>query len=241
MKRIFGCSALALFVLSGCGTTEQITVNISAAASMQNALEDVETMYEAENENVDLQINYGGSGTLVTQIEEGAPTDIFISASESNFKVLEDENLILNKVNLLKNELVLITNEDKPVESLSDAASIAIGTPDAVPAGTYAVQSLKNSDLYDKYEDKLIQAKDVTEVLSYVASGNADIGAVYNTDAISSDQVKVITAIDDSLHDPIIYPMGTLTKNEGVSDVYDYLQSDEAIKVFEEYGFVANE
>lgn len=218
---------------------EITTVNVQAAASMQNALDQIVTDYNAEGHNV--VVNYGGSGTLVTQIQQGAPADIFISASQSNFDTLEETNPMQEQTTLVSNDLVLITNKDSNISKLEDADVIAIGTPDAVPAGTYAIQTLDKLGLSNKLADKLVQTKDVTEVLTYVETGDADVGFVYNTDALSSDKVKVIESYDESYHDPITYPIGLLTDNKEASDFYQYLNSSDAKSVFAEYGFSIDE
>ncbi len=240
MKKITIIIIIAIAILGAImissSNTKEAAVNIQAAASMQNALDEIIANYDGE-----VTVNYGGSGTLVTQIQEGAPADIFISASMSNFDNLKQTNEIKSEDILVNNKLVLITNNDSQIDSLDQVNTIAIGTPDAVPAGTYAMQVIEANNLSDKVSEKLVQTKDVSEVLTYVETGNADLGFVYNTDALSSDAVKVIYEFDDSQHDSIEYPIGLLTDNPEAKQFYDYLLSDEAISVFENYGFVAHE
>lgn len=226
-------------VMSMIRGSEEETIYVQAAASMQNALTEIEPLFEEQG--YDLEMNYGGSGTLVTQIQEGAPADIFISASTSNFDNLKETNEMVDEATLLNNDLVLIKNKDSDIDSLEGANTIAIGTPDAVPAGTYAMQTLEKLGLADSLSSKLVQTKDVSEVLTYVETGDADLGFVYNTDALSSDQVEVVESYDDSYHDPITYPIGLLTDNPGAKDFYDYLMGDEASAIFEKYGFKVNE
>lgn len=251
-KSIYAATLLTGVVLfSGCSNGEETTsdaaestevteVTVSAAASLQNAFGDIETTYESEHEDVDLVFNFGGSGTLATQIQEGAPADIFFSASQKNYDVLDEDGLIQEGIPLLENSLVLITNKENPVNSVEEASTIAIGTPDAVPAGTYAKQTLEAQGLWDTLQPNIVQTKDVTEVLTSVETGNADVGYVYNTDAISSDTIEVVSTVDSSLHDAIVYPVGLLTDNEEAKEFYDYLQTDEAIDIFEDYGFIGN-
>lgn len=226
-------------VMSMIRGSEEEAIYVQAAASMQNALTEIEPLFEEQG--YDLEMNYGGSGTLVTQIQEGAPADIFISASTSNFDNLKETNEMVDEATLLNNDLVLIKNNDSDIDSLEGANTIAIGTPDAVPAGTYAMQTLEKLGLADSLSSKLVQTKDVSEVLTYVETGDADLGFVYNTDALSSDQVEVVESYDDSYHDPITYPIGLLTDNPGAKDFYDYLMGDEASAIFEKYGFKVNE
>lgn len=221
--------------------TDQTTnpIYVQAASSMQNALSEIETNFEKQG--YDLQINYGGSGTLVTQIQEGAPADIFISASTANFQTLKATNPMIDETNLVGNQLVLIAPKDSSINSLEDVNKIAMGTPQAVPAGTYALQVLESYNLTDQLADKLVQTKDVSEVLTYVETGNADLGFVYNTDALSSDEVEVVYRFGNDEHDPIEYPIGLLTDSSDAKAFYDYLQTEEAQTIFGEYGFVINE
>lgn len=218
---------------------EQNPIYVQAASSMQNALTEIETNFESQG--YDLQINYGGSGTLVTQIQEGAPADLFISASKTNFETLEATNPMVENTNLVGNELVLIAPKDSSINSLDQVNKIAIGTPEAVPAGTYAMQVLDRRNLTSQVSDKLVQTKDVSEVLTYVETGNADLGFVYNTDAVSSADVQVVYSFDEDEHDPIEYPIGLLTDSSDAKAFYDYLQTEEAQSIFREYGFVINE
>lgn len=240
-KKLIGILVVAIAVtgiIINLSDEEQNPIYVQAAASMQNALTEIETNFESQG--YDLQINYGGSGTLVTQIQEGAPADLFISASKANFETLDATNPMVENTNLVGNELVLIAPKDSSIKSLDDVNTIAIGTPEAVPAGTYAMQVLDGRDLTSQVSDKLVQTKDVSEVLTYVETGNADLGFVYNTDAVSSDEVQVVYRFGADEHDPIEYPIGLLTDSSDAKAFYDYLQTEEAQAIFGEYGFVIN-
>ena len=122
---------------------------------------------------------------------------------------------------------------------------IAIGTPESVPAGKYAEQVMKALNIYDQVKDKFVFAKDVRSVLNYVDTKSVDLGVVYKTDAITSENVKILSSAPTNLHDEIVYPMGMIkeTKNkEAVVKFYAYLQSEQAQEVFVKYGFtVLNE
>ncbi len=241
MKKIIIPIIVVVIVILFVGNKSEETpvINVQAASSMQNALSEIEANFEQLGYNV--QINYGGSGTLVTQIQEGAPADIFISAAQSNFDTLKETNSMVEETVLVDNQLVLITNKDSGIDDISEAKTIAIGTPESVPAGSYAMQVLDNMGMTNDVSDKLVQTKDVSEVLTYVETGDADVGFVYNTDAISSDEVKVIAEYDTSLHDPITYPVGLLTDNPDAKAFYDYLQTAEAQDILLKYGFSAHE
>ena len=231
------------------GAAQQVELTISAAASMTDALQEIQQAYEAEHANVKLNFNFGASGALQQQIEQGAPADLFLSAAVKNMKALEDKQLIdsSHEKDLLANELVAVVNAKEPaqVSGMEDLKGtglkkIAIGIPESVPAGNYAKEALTNAKLWDTLQSKLVQAKDVRQVLQYVETGNADAGFVYKTDALTSDQVNVAFTVDPSAYTPIVYPVGIVkaTKHsKEAGDFYDYLQTDSALDIFKKYGF----
>ncbi|WP_342431910.1 molybdate ABC transporter substrate-binding protein [Neobacillus sp. FSL H8-0543] len=255
MKKFFYTGfALAIIILSACtnkGETQQreIELTISAAASLNAALSEIKTNFEQENKHISLFYNIGGSGTLHQQILQGAPVDIFLSASNVQFKELTKKGFIdkHDQVDLLSNQLVLITNKDNPAvfKQFSDLQEgvikkIAIGTPETVPAGMYAKQTLQNLGLWEILLPKIIQTKDVSQVLAYVETGNVEAGIVYMTDAKISDKVKVVSVAEQDAHDTIIYPAGIIksSKNKEEAALFlSYLQSTSAKTIFEKYGF----
>ncbi|MCM3588090.1 molybdate ABC transporter substrate-binding protein [Mesobacillus maritimus] len=248
---------LFLFLLAAlisCGKSqnqgdETISLTISAAASLNEALSEIKTIYESDHKGIELLLNFGGSGSLQQQITQGAPVDLFFSAAEDRYNQLVDEGLIDStySTDLLGNQLVLITPKQSNVniEKLqdlltSDVRQIAIGIPETVPAGMYAQQTLKQLGLWEKLSEKIIPSKDVRQVLSYVETNNVDAGIVYKSDALSSNKVNNVMIIAAELHDPIIYPVGIVdgTKNqEEAVKFFKFLQSDDAIKIFQKYGF----
>ncbi|WP_404292576.1 molybdate ABC transporter substrate-binding protein [Cytobacillus kochii] len=229
---------------------EPVELTISAAASLQDAMSEIDEMYAEQHPETKLTFNFGGSGSLQQQISQGAPVDLFFSAAEDKFDILVEEGNIAKEdgVNLLGNSLVLITPADE--ENLTgftdltkkEVEQISLGTPESVPAGAYGVESLENMGLWNELEAKTVYAKDVRQVLSYVETGNVNAGIVYKTDALASDKVEIIDTAGADTHTPIIYPVGIVkdTKNyDAAKEFYTFLQSDEALKVFEEYGFTA--
>ncbi|MCM3175124.1 MULTISPECIES: molybdate ABC transporter substrate-binding protein [unclassified Paenibacillus] len=228
---------------------ETVDLTISAAASLTDAMKEIETNFEAANPNINLNFNFGASGALQQQIEQGAPSDIFVSAASKNMNALVEENLIAeaDQQNLLQNSLVAVVSADRAdeVSTESDLTSdtiktIAIGIPESVPAGTYAKEALTNAKLWDQLESKLVQGKDVRQVLQYVETGNADAGFVYKTDALTSDQVKIAFEVDKTSYTPANYPVGIIegTKHRTEAEqFYTYLQSPEVLDVFAKYGF----
>lgn len=234
---------------SGANSTasSKVELLVSAAASLTESMDELKTIYEAAHNDVNLTFNYGASGTLQQQIEQGAPADLFLSAGKKQMDALLDKGLIDAKLsaNLLTNDLVLIVPENATVqinalEDLGQAGNIAIGTPESVPAGKYAQQTLTYYKLWDSLQPKLVMTKDVKQVLSYVETGNADAGFVYKTDAAVSAKVKIALTADPASHDPIEYPAGVLTGSQHPDEAkafYEFLQSAEAMEVFKKYGF----
>lgn len=263
MKKVSGLlvfSFLLILSLVGCsaGNTTQPSTNvtqakpteimISAAASLQNSLTELQKDYTQKTPGLKLTYVFGASGTLQQQIEQGAPADLFISAGKAQMDALEQKNLIVkeSKVNLLGNDLVLVTGKDNStVTSLEDLSKssvgkISIGTPESVPAGKYAQESLTNLKLWDIIKPKFVLAKDVTQVLNYVETGNVDAGIVYQSDAQGSTKVKVVTVMPASSYKPVAYPAAVIaaTKNkQAAEDFLKYLQSSDAKQIFAKYGF----
>lgn len=226
---------------------ETVTLNISAAASLQEAMAELETKFKEIEPNVKLEVNLGASGALQQQIEEGAPCDVFISAGEKQMTALSDKDLLLADTNktLLTNDLVLVAAKGTKVKGLDelstdDISKIAIGDPESVPAGKYAKEVLDNTKLYDKVEDKLVLAKDVKEVLAWVQQGNAEVGFVYLSDAQGADGVEVAYTTEADSHSPINYPIAVLKsseKQDKAKAFEDFLLSADGQTILEKYGF----
>ena len=236
--------------VGGCSNStdkETVTLNISAAASLQEAMIEIETKFKEIEPNVKLEVNLGASGSLQQQIEEGAPCDVFISAGEKQMASLEDKDLLLEDTNktLLRNDLVLVAPEGIEIKDLQTLTTdiidkIAMGDPQSVPAGKYAKEVLDNTKLYKKVEDKLVLAKDVKEVLSWVQQGNAQAGFVYLSDAQGAKGIKVVYTTKKDTHSPINYPISVLkaSKNQDKAKAFeDFLLSADGQVILEKYGF----
>lgn len=244
---LVGCSSEKTAPPSPTDTQAKSTeIMISAAASLKDSLTEIQKNYTQTKPDVKLTINFGASGTLQQQIEQGAPVDLFISAGKSQVDALEQKNLLVkeSRIDLLGNDLVLVTGKDNSkiasIEDLTKAEKVSIGTPESVPAGKYAQDSLNNLKLWDALQPKLVMAKDVTSVLNYVETGNADAGFVYRSDAQSSTKVKVVAVVPESSHKPIVYPAAIIsaTKNKQATEEFlKYLQSPDAQQIFAKYGF----
>ena len=233
---------------------EETEILVAAAASLKNAYEEeLIPMFEAQYPGVTVKGTYDSSGKLQTQIEEGLEADVFMSAAKKQMKALDEEGMIDSDsiVDLLENKIVLIvpTGSDKGIQSFEDivkADSIALGDPAIVPAGQYSEEALTNLGLWDQIQDKTSFGTNVTEVLNQVAACSADAGIVYATDAASmADQVEVVAeAPEGSLKTKVIYPVAVVKDSanaEVAANFVEFLTSDEAMKVFEAYGFSKGE
>lgn len=230
-------------------TTEKIELTISAAASLEDAFNEIKRVFEEEHPNIKLFFNFGGSGALQKQIIQGAPVDIFFSAAEDKFDELVTKNMIdpNQGKDMLENTLVLIIPKDsknsiKGFEDLVEVndKKIALGTPEAVPAGNYGKQTLKSLGVWEQIQSNLVFAKDVRQVLTYVETGNAAAGIVYKTDALTSDKVTVVTEAASNSHDPIVYPAGIIKSSKHMKEaeiLYEFLQETKAKDTFKKYGF----
>jgi molybdate transport system substrate-binding protein len=252
----FLCDALG-YDISATSSNGAVTVNIvtkielmiSAAASMTEALKELQTLYNAAKPNTKLTFNFASSGTLQTQIEQGAPSDVFISAATKNMDTLKTKGLLIDSTikNILGNDVVLVVPKDSTLKLSSfadvtsgDVKTIAIGNVDSVPAGSYAKDVFTYYQIWDQVEKKAVFGSDVKQVLSWVETGNADCGVVYSTDAASSGKVKIIATAIDASHKPIIYPAAVVratTHSAAAADFVNFLSTDAAKALFVKYGF----
>ncbi|WCM59939.1 molybdate ABC transporter substrate-binding protein [Paenibacillus polymyxa] len=262
-----------ILLLSGCGTKQQLDSNvgsagqngsssqtssktaetteltISAAASLTDALKEIQHSYESIHTGIKLNFNFGGSGALEKQIEQGAPSDLFLSASTKNMKSLVDQQLIDTKKQKtwLTNKLVAVIPADGTMNIASvtdltkkEVKKVAIGIPESVPAGNYAQEALTKAELWDTLQNKLVQAKDVRQVLQYVETGNADVGFVYKTDALTSQKAKIAFEVDPKTYSPVEYPIGIVKASKHIQEAEDFyacLQSQESLNIMAKYGF----
>ena len=224
-----------------------IELNISAAASLKESMADIQEEFKKVKPNVTLTVNFGASGSLQQQIEQGAPCDIFISAGQSQMKALGDKSLLLENTikDLVKNDLVLVGPKDTNITGVSDlntdkVKKIAVGEPKSVPAGKYADEVFTSLGIKDAVTPKLVFAKDVKEVLAWSTSGNTEVGFVYKSDALSSPNSKIIETIPADKHSPITYPIGIIkaSKNPDAAKAFeDFLFTDTCTVIFEKYGY----
>lgn len=233
-------------------STEETTILVAAAASLKYSYEEeLIPMFEAANPGIKVESTFDSSGKLKTQIEEGLGADVFMSAATKQMTELQESGMIDadSVVDLLENKIVLIVPDGVEAkvtsfEDITNADTIAVGDPESVPAGQYAKEALTSLGVWDEVEAKSTKGTNVTEVLNWVAEGSADAGIVYATDAATTENVIVIAeAPEGSLAQKVIYPVGMVSESENkeaAQKFIEFLQSDEALAVFEQYGFAAN-
>ena len=240
--------ALLFVLLISCTPKQSNSLTVSAAASLQNLLAEVQKEYAKFQPDVKITYNFGASGALQQQIEQGAAVDIFISAAAKQMDALESKNLLLadTRKNLLGNQIVLIVpkNSNK-VSSFADLKSdriikIALGEPNSVPAGKYAQEVLSYYQILEATKPKFVFAKDVRQVLSYVETKNVDAGIVYITDTKQSKLVEVVATAPAKSHSPVVYPIAVIQSSKNVTqarEFTDFLLSQEVNNIYKKYGF----
>lgn len=227
-------------------------VNISAAASLKECLNEIIAAYGKKMPNTRIIPNYEASGKLQKQIENGAPVDLFISANQDKMDAVEKKALIKkgSRINLLENKVVLIVPVTKPsvIDSFAalggdtlKANGLAIGDPKVVPAGAYALEVLAFFKIKEQVLPKVVYAQNVRAVLAYVAQGEVDAGVVYLTDAlVMKERVKIVATAPEGSHQPTIYPAAVVTTGAnaaGGEAFLAFLKGDVATSIFIQYGF----
>lgn len=268
MKRralILGSLALSVsLLLSACGGSaassqaasasseasgESVQLTVFAAASLTETLNEIAEQYKTVAPNVELVFNFDSSGTLKTQIEEGADCDLFLSAAQKQMNALQDEDLINTgtRVDLLENKVVLAVPAGNPadIQSFEDIGTdqckrIALGNED-VPVGSYSVEILTNLGILDELEsgNKITYGSNVKEVTTQVKEAAADCGIVYATDAFSAGLETVDQATAEECG-PVIYPAALTASTEHADEAQaflDYLTTDDAAAIFASVGF----
>lgn len=276
-KAIAALLALAVSMtacLTGCGRTntntsadasEKTELVVFAAASMTETLNQIKTDYEAQHKDITLTYNFDSSGTLKTQIQEGATCDVFISAAQKQMDQLDaskdntanPEQLDFinsdSRMDLLENKVVLVVPENNPknINSFDDLKSklesgdvlLAMGNSD-VPVGQYTQKILQYLGLDEKAladTGKITYGSNVKEVTTQVSEGSADCGVVYYTDAYSAG-LKIVGEATEEMCGKTIYPAAVMKNSEHPEQAQEflaYLSSDAAAKVFEKVGFAA--
>jgi molybdate transport system substrate-binding protein len=249
--RLLASAFLVPFLAHGCApATEQVTTAhrpllAFAAASTRDAIHEIGADFTRET-GVDVRISADDSSRLAQQIVQGAPADVFLSASEQWADLVKDRGLAAASTSLLTNSLVIVAPRGNPggVHGPKDLARSAVGhvavAGPTVPAGVYARQALRKLGLWDDVERKLVSGENVRVALAFVERGEAEAGIVYATDARISERIELVHAFDPQFHAPIRYSLVLLNGphvHVAARRFYDYLQGPEAARVFQKYGF----
>jgi len=239
---------LCILAITGCGKVPQNELTISVAASLLNPINKIVKEYENKN-NIKINVNFGGSGTLKTQIENGADVCAYFSANEKFMNELIEKNIVKeDEVTIpISNSLVLIKSDKCKynINSLEDISkydvTMAIGQIDTVPAGQYAKESLENINIFNKIKDKLVYGKDASAVKNYVETSEVDLGIVYKSDSLDLKSSQVVLEIPQNLHRKINYTLAPINSSKDGKKIFEFINSKDSKKVLREYGFIINE
>src|SRR5579884_3381888 len=241
---------LALAIGLNAAAAQEKSITVFAAASMKNALDDVDAAFTQQS-GIDVVASYDASSALMKQIEGGAPADVFVSADlkwmdyGAQKKLIKDDT----RVNLLGNTLVLIAGKDSRIDHVTIAPGfdlaglagngrIATGDVQAVPVGIYAKAALEHLGVWPSVESKMAMTANVRAALVLVARGEAPLGIVYSTDAKVEPGVRVVGVFPDDSHPPIVYPVAATADAKPEAKSYlNFLRSSAAKAIFENYGF----
>lgn len=234
-----------LFTFVGCEGNNKETkeITISAAASLEDPINEIIKKYEAQNSNIKINANYGSSRSLRKQIQEGGKVDLFISASKDETDELISSGDVKDSEvkEFLTNGLMLVksSGSKEGIISIKDLSSItgkiALGA-EGVPIGDYSREALKNSGVWDKIQSNIVFCKDAKLVLNYVKSGDVDFAIVYANEINNLGDAKLIEKIDGSLHEKAIYTFANLNvEDTNVKNFKDFI--NENIDIFEKYNF----
>ncbi len=234
-------------------TTQPLTaraddVLVSAAASLTNALNDIGKAYTSAHPGTTVRFNFAASGVLQKQIEQGAPVDVFASASSKEIDALQKASKIdpITRFDFAGNRLVLIAPINSHLAGWGALNTpvvhhVAISEPATVPSGRYAQQTLTHLGLWTPLQPKLVRGGNVRQTLSYVADGNADAGIVFASDALIEKRVRVVaTATPGADHDAIVYPVAVVQgapNPAGARAFAAFLKTEKARGILARYGF----
>ncbi len=224
------------------------SIRISAAASMTDVVKELAVRYDRLHPGSTILPNFGSSGALAKQLQQGAPTDIFLSANQQWVDLLVTEKALqADSVRTLAgNALVLVGARGQQIAALGDLLRlkrIALGSPKSVPAGQYAEQALRTAGLYDQLAGRLVQTPDVRQALVYADRGEVEAAFVYQTDALLAQQATILYRVPADQHAPIRYPVALTpagAANPEAVRFFKFLAGPEARLVLEQFGFVVH-
>lgn len=273
----FAVAFVMVFALAACGggeessesgeSSEKTTVNVFAAASLSSVMGEFETSYEEANPDVDIVINADSSGALLTQIQEGAPCDVFFSAAQKQMDELEGADMVVEgtRTNVVNNQLVVVTQPDSEtavtgLADIANAKSIALADG-SVPVGKYTRQAMIKLGLLAEVEDpatittaevseqlggvEISEQSNVSKVLAAVEEGSSEVGTTYLSDTIGhEDSIKIIETVGYDVTGDIIYPVAQIAnpdaddaESAAAADFIAYITNDDAKALYQQYGF----
>jgi molybdate transport system substrate-binding protein len=248
--RLIAVATIVALAAFASARAQEQTLTVFAAASLKNALDDVNAAFTKDT-GLKVTASYAASSALAKQLESGAPADVFISADLNWMDYSQAKNLIKadSRYNLLGNKLVLIAGKDSKlndvkidqgfdIAKLAGDGRIAVADVKAVPAGLYAKAALEKLGSWAAAEPKLAQAENVRATLAFVSRGETPIGIVYETDAKVDPAVKIIGYFPESSYPPVTYPAAATANAKPDAQKYlNYLKGSASKAVFEKYGF----
>ena len=244
MNKITNMATILICLLLLASTVQAGDVNLSVAASLKEVVNELSDSFARKHPGVKFVKNYGASGALSKQIENGAPSDIFIAANLEWMDYLKNKKLLdtASVGSFTYNTLVFAgaSGNALSMQGLVKLERIAIGSPKSVPAGEYATAAFVKAGIDKLLEKKLVMAKDVRECLMYAERGEVDGAFVYKTDALLAKQAKILFTVPQELYPRVTYPLSltvTGAKNKDAVAFFTFLHGDEAKSVLTKYGF----
>ena len=246
---------------------EKTSVNVFAAASLSAVMADFEASYEEANPDVDIVVNADSSGALLTQIQEGAPCDVFFSAAQKQMDELEGAGMVAEgtRTNVVNNQLVVVTQPDSATEvtglaDIAKAKSIALADG-SVPVGKYTRQAMINLGLLKEAEDpaaittqevseqlggvEISEQGNVSKVLAAVEEASCEVGTTYLSDTVGhEDSIKILETVGYDVTGNIIYPVAQITnpdaddaESAAAAGFIAFITNDDAKALYQQYGF----
>lgn len=267
-------TAALMLAFTACGeetgsteAAEKTGVNVFAAASLGSVMAEFETSFESEHPDVDIVVNADSSGALLTQIQEGAPCDVFFSAAQKQMDTLEEEGMVAEgtRKNVVNNRLVVITQPDSAAEvtglaDIAKAKSIALADG-SVPVGKYTRQAMISLGLLAEAEDpaaittqevseqlggvEISEQGNVSKVLAAVEEASCEVGTTYLSDTVGhEDGVKILEIVPYDVTGNIIYPVAQIVNQDAddaetaaASEFIAFITNEEAKALYQKYGF----
>ena len=238
---------LAGALLAACSGGADDELLVFAATSLTDAMAEAAEEFEATH-GTKVEVSYGPSRALAQQIARGANPDVYVAAGQPPMDFLQEGGHIADggAVRLLSNKIVLITGRDAPsiggISELADADlnRVAMPDPEIAPAGNYARTALQNLGLWEQMLPRIVFANDVRATLSYVQTGNADAGFLYQTDAANAEDITVLDIVPTDSYPDVVYPAAVVRSTDnvqGAEALLEFLQSDAGREIFRRHGF----